>query len=196
MQFNNWFFPIVGAAFATLVTVEMPLVRAEPIVLINPSFESPTRFSGGYIENVTGWSIIDNGTGDTGVYNPLSASFGFVPDGAQTLYSNGGIVFQTLTRTLAPNTVYTLGVFVGRRLDTAFPGFTVELRAGGTVLASANETNIPLPTPGNFERLTLTYVSPSSNVATGQLLEIRLKSNSIQTNFDFVTLDAHTFSPR
>ncbi len=193
MRFKNWFFPLAGAALATL-TVEMPSVRAEPIAIINPSFELPTVSDGSFnIANVTGWSVIN--TGNPGIFNPSSASFGFAPDGVQTLYSNGGTVFQTLATTLAPNTVYTLGVFVGRRLDfTPFPGFIVELRAGGTVLASANQTNIPLPTPGQFERLTLTYVSPRS-IAPGQLLEIRLKSNGAQTNFDFVTLDARAFSP-
>jgi hypothetical protein len=195
MQFKNWFFPIAGAAFATLLTVEMPSARAEPIAIVNPSFEFPALSDGDFtIANITGWSVIN--TGNPGVFNPPStSSFGFVPDRVQTLYSNGGTVFQTLATTLAPNTVYTLGVFVGRRLDfTTFPGFTVELRAGGTVLASANQTNIPLPTPGQFQRLTLTYVSPSS-IAPGQLLEIRLKSNGAQTNFDFVTLDARAFLP-
>jgi hypothetical protein len=194
MKFKNCFLPFTGAAFAALVIVEMPSVRAEPIAIINPSFESPPLSDGGFnIANITGWSVIN--TGNPGVFNPSSTAFGFVPDGVQTLYSNGGTVFQTLALTLAPNTVYTLGVSVGRRLDfLPFPGFTVELRSGSTVLASANETNIPLPTPGQFQRLTLTYVSPSS-VSPGQLLEIRLKSNGAQTNFDFVTLDTRAFSP-
>jgi hypothetical protein len=194
MGFKSWFFPFTAAAFATLVTVEMPSARAEPVAITNPSFESPSLSDGSFnIAGITGWSVIN--TGNPGLFNPSSASFGFVPDGVQTLYSNGGTVFQTLATTLAPNTVYSLGVFVGRRLDfTTFPGFSVELRAGSTILASANETNIPLPAPGKFQRLTLTYVSPSI-ILPGQILEIRLKSNGAQTNFDFVTLDTRTFSP-
>jgi hypothetical protein len=79
---------------------------------------------------------------------------------------------------------------VGRRLDfTNFPGFTVELRAGNSVLASANQTMVPLPAPGQFVPLTLSFTTPSS-VPQGQNLEIRLKSAGPQTNFDNVTLDA------
>lgn len=83
-----------------------------------------------------------------------------------------------------------MGISVGRRQDfTDFPGFSVELRAGGTILASANQTHVRLPEAGKFERLTVYYVSPNS-VEAGQFLEIRLKSVRAQTNFDLVTLDA------
>ncbi|MBW4565508.1 MAG: hypothetical protein KME32_31390 [Mojavia pulchra JT2-VF2] len=195
MQVNNLLFPLAGAAVTTLLTVGMPSVHAEPIAISNPSFESPSVFNGSFnIANITGWSVIN--TGNPGVFNPSSNSFNSVLDGIQTLYSNGATVYQTLPTTLAPNTIYTLGISVGRRLDfTTFPGFTIELRAGNTVLASANQTNIPVPSPGKFERLTLTYISPSS-VPVGQPLEIRLKSAGAQTNFDFVTLDARRYSPR
>ncbi len=194
MQIQNLFPHAVGAAFIALVTVNMPLARAEPIAISNPSFESPTLSPGSFnIADITGWSVIN--TGNPGVFRPSSISFDSAFDGVQTLYSNGGTVFQTIPTALAPNTVYTLGVSVGRRRDfITFPGFTVELRAGGTVLASANQNNIRLPDPGKFERLTLTYVSPRT-VSPGQLLEIRFKSNGAQTNFDFVTLDTRSFSP-
>ncbi len=176
-----------GEDLAVLGTGVLP--GANPIVVNNPSFESPSLTDGSFnIANITNWSVIN--TGNPGAFNPSSSSFKMVADGVQTLYSNGATVFQTLPTTLAPNTRYTLSIFVGRRLDyTNFPGFTIELRAGGTTLASANQSNIPLPAPGNFQRLTLSYTSPSS-VPTGQPLEIRLKSSSAQTNFDYVTLYA------
>ncbi|MDZ8110515.1 MAG: hypothetical protein RM338_33630 [Nostoc sp. DedQUE12a] len=84
------------------------------------------------IANITDWSVIN--TGNPGVFNLSSSLFDFVPDGVQTLYSNGATAFQTLSTVLAPKTLYTLGVSVGRRRDfTDFPGFSVELRAGGTL---------------------------------------------------------------
>jgi hypothetical protein len=180
---------VAGTAFVALGTIEMPSVHAAPIPITNPSFEEPALPKGSFtIENITGWSVIN--TGNPGVFNPSSTSFDSVPDGNQTLYSNSATVFQQLPATLAPNTTYTLRLQVGRRLDyTNFPGFTVELRAGNTVLASANQTMVPLPDPGKFVPLTLSFTTPSS-VPQGQKLEIRLKSAGPQTNFDNVTLDA------
>ncbi len=177
MQVENLFVPVTEA------------INAEQIAINNPSFEQAPVSDGSYtIADVPGWSVINNG--NTGVFNPSYNSFTSVPDGEQTLYSNGGIAIQTLQTTLSPNTTYNLGVSIGRRLDfTDFPGFTVELCAGDTVLVSANETNILLPEPGTFQRLNLTYTS-SSSVPPGQPLEIRLKSAGAQTNFDFVTLEA------
>jgi len=180
---------VAGTAFVALGTIDMPSVHAAPIPITNPSFEEPALAKGSFtIENITGWSVIRNG--NPGVFNPSSTSFQFVPDGNQTLYSNGSTVFQQLPTTLAPNTTYTLRLQVGRRLDyTNFPGFTVELRAGNTVLASANQTMVPLPAPGEFMPLTLSYTTPDS-VPQGQNLEIRLISAGPQTNFDKVTLEA------
>jgi hypothetical protein len=177
--------PLLGRGISLLT----PSAPAYSIAIRNPSFESPSLSDGSFnIANITDWSVIN--TGNPGVFNPSANSFNFVPDGVQTLYSNGGTVFQTLSTALAPKTLYTLGVSVGRRQDfTNFPGFSVELRAGGTVLASANQTHVRLPEAGKFERLTVYYVSPNT-VEAGQLLEIRLKSAGAQTNFDLVTLDA------
>jgi hypothetical protein len=180
---------VAGTAFVALGTTEMLSVHAAPISITNPSFEQPSVPKGSYtIEKITGWSVIN--TSSSGVFNPSSTSFNSVPDGSQTLYSNGATVFQQLPATLAPNTTYTLRLQVGRRLDyTNFPGFTVELRAGNTVIASANQTMVPLPAPGKFVPLTLSFTTPS-NVPQGQKLEIRLKSVGAQTNFDNVKLDA------
>jgi hypothetical protein len=181
-----------GEDLATLgigISSLTPYAPAYSIAIRNSSFESPSVNDGLFnIANITDWSVIN--TGNPGVFNPSSNSFDFVPDGVQTLYSNGATVFQTLTTALAPKTLYTLGVSVGRRRDfTNFPGFTVEFRAGGTILVSANQTHVRLPEASKFERLTVYYVSPNS-VQAGQLLEIRLKSVGAQTNFDLVTLNA------
>ena len=177
--------PLLGRGISLLT----PTAPAYSIAVRNPSFELPSVGDRSFnIANITDWSVIN--TGNPGVFNPSAASFNFVPDGVQTLYSNGATVFQTLSTALAPKTLYTLGISVGRRQDfTDFPGFSVELRAGGNILASANQTHVRLPEAGKFERLTVYYVSPNS-VEAGQLLEIRLKSVGAQTNFDLVTLDA------
>jgi hypothetical protein len=82
-----------------------------------------------------------------------------------------------------------LGAYVGNRLSLNFPGYNIELYAGGNLLASNNSVT---PADGTFAPVTVSYTSGIS-VTPGQQLEIRLTSLSGfqgQTNFDNITLDA------
>lgn len=164
---------------------------AVPITVLNPSFESP--FSGviscglncSYnVGAVPNWTT----TGNTGVFHPSALYLNLpLPNGVQTGYSNGGTLSQTLAATLQANTVYTLTVDVGRRLDQAFPGASITLLAGITVLGT---TAALVPTPGNFLPVGVTYTSLVSDPLIGQNLRIVLTSNGVQINFDNVRLDA------
>ncbi|MCH7228110.1 hypothetical protein [Haloferula sp. A504] len=89
---------------------------------------------------------------------------------------------QTLDRTYALGTDYTLTVQVGRVASTSadpfdWPGFRVELWAGATLLASDEDPTTTAPTPGTFITSTVSYDHNTGPVATvGDALEVRLLS--------------------
>ncbi len=131
--------------------------------------------------------------------------------------SQGGPEFgieQTLADTLQPRTTYTLSVEVGNIASgtsvepilyaglgffdlRGFPGYRIDLLAGGTVIASDNNTLLP----GEGEFLTSTIsVDIGDNVVPGQALSIRLVSLNnedvidlvvdLEVDFDDIQLDA------
>lgn len=182
-----------------LVIVPQVQVRAASIPILNHSFEAPTAPQQGdpyYSMNVINdWTLDPPPSESTplqGVFSPMmapSTSSAFtdpIPDGSQTAYSNGGTISQLLTATLQANTQYTLGAYVGDRNNVNFPGYSIQLWAGGNLLASEGSVNIP---DGRFALVTVNYAS-GSIVTPGQQLEIRLVSSGMQTNFDLITLDA------
>ncbi|MCZ8244048.1 MAG: PEP-CTERM sorting domain-containing protein [Microcystis sp. LE19-131.1A] len=187
----------IAIASSFLVIVPQGQVKAALLTVANNSFETPviTNPSGSISSTglVGGWTFAG---AQQGFFNPslgetFSPGFGYgpspvLPDGNQVAYSNGGTISQTLSATLQTNTVYTLGVYVGRRQNVAFAGYNIELLAGNTVLASNNSVT---PAAGSFGYVTVDYTSGIS-VTPGQALQIRLTSNGVQTNFDNITLDA------
>jgi len=118
---------------------------------------------------------------------------------------------QTLTMTLQPNTEYTLEVDIGNiasgqslgagffSLD-GFPGYRVDLIAGGLVLASDNNSLDGSIPEGEFRLSTVGFTTGSSHAQLGQNLGIRLVNlnqgsgvpagNDIEVDFDNVRLDA------
>ncbi len=128
----------------------------------------------------------------------------------------GGAEFgiqQTLADTLQPRTTYTLSVEVGNIASgtsvvepfasfgffdlRGFPGYRIDLLAGGTVLASDNSSLLP----GEGEFLTSTIqVDIGDVVVPGQALSIRLVNLNVQdvndpavdleVDFDDIRLDA------
>jgi len=133
----------------------------------------------------TGWT-------DTSQYS------GGIPDGDIYAYMNAaGNISQTLVATLQADTTYTLTVAVGWRADLpgfgfpTFPGYGVELWAGGVLLASDYDaghggTGAATPAGDEWKDAVITYTSPSS--VTADPLEIRLIGYGIQTNYDHVRL--------
>jgi hypothetical protein len=102
---------------------------------------------------------------------------------------NGSLV-QTLGASLQPNTTYTLFFSVCARADYPFAGYSVELLAGSTTLASDSSL---APRSGTFVTGRIVYSSSSANPAPlGEALGIRLTGNGrgAQADFDKISLDA------
>jgi hypothetical protein len=192
----------IAIASSFLVIVPQGQVKAALLTVANNSFETPIVTNPtGFISStgsVGGWTFTG---GQQGFANPTighnagnswygpSPSPGIIPNGNQVAWSNGGTISQTLSATLQANTIYTLGAYVGNRLGLNFPGYNIQLYAGGTLLASNNSVT---PADGTFAPVTVSHTSGIS-VTPGQALEIRLTSLSGfqgQTNFDNITLDA------
>ena len=178
---------------------------AAPITIVNPGFEAfvlapstfATHIGTGYSNQVLtgdpvpGWVL--NGHG--GTWQPPTSSYaGGVPEGVNVAWLeidsiHSSTLSQVLEATLTANTAYTLSVDVGRRLDYAFGMFSVQLRAGGEVLAEGTSASIAA---GTFETVTVSFTAPPDHPQLGQPLEIRLlaTANMQQVNFDNVRLDA------
>jgi hypothetical protein len=127
--------------------------------------------------------------------------------GNQAFFANqpAGLA-QTLAATLATSTRYTLRVEVGNLAFVAspphsqfqfngFPGYRVELLAGGQVVASDVDTLNPAE--GAFETSQVVFEVGASHPLAGQPLGIRLinlnAAPGIEVNFDAVELFADDF---
>ena len=136
---------------------------------------------------IPGWTT----TGvQQGTWQPSSAYFTSVPDGSLVAYSNGGTISQTLSASLAANTLYDLTVAVGNRLDAAqgyATTYIIQLFAGNTLLNSITGSNTIIPL-GTFMDVSFNYLSgvtlPAGN------LSIVLSSVGPQSDFDNVRLTA------
>jgi len=174
-------------------------LQGSPIAIANATFESDALASGGFTTTPTSWTCTPGanpGVDICGVYHFTSSQYTVAdPDGGVNVaFSNGGTLTQTLTTNLALSTLYTLHVSLGRRLDSTFSSYLIELLAGSTVIATDN-TGLN-PASGQFLVSTLTYNSGASNVLAGQPLGILLKGNSGgQPNFDALSLDGTATVP-
>jgi len=154
-----------------------------PLAVVNPSFESNLLADGTWMYGAAGWTT----TGPSGTWNPISPGTQYLGgiDGSNVAFSNGGYFSQVLSDVLMAGNTYTLSVDVGRRLDYGFSGYAIQLLAGGSLLSSDSSAIL---VPGSFVTSTLTYSTDASNPLIGQVLEIRLVSYGLQTNFDNVVL--------
>ena len=175
---------LAGVAVAASVIGVAGNARAESIFVENASFEFAELDDGSFVRSAPeGWTLLD---GRFGSFDPTAATFPGVPDGENTAYSNGGTIAQVLAAVLEANTTYTLQVDLGNRPETPFPGYLVQLIAGGTLLAEDTATLEP---PGQgFTTSLVTYAALPDNPMIGQSLEIRLVSLGLQVNFDDVKL--------
>lgn len=168
--------------------------------------------------------IINQNTNAVGVIRPLPG-VEFFPGGTPE-GTNAALVFlagnqlaeaglqQTLTASLLNNRRYTLTVQVGNIASgtslpgspdgggvfynlNGFPGYRIDLLAGGTLLASDNNSLGGLIPEGQFRQSTLIYDSPVSSPLEGQFLSIRLvnlhtpgslATPNIEVDFDDVRL--------
>lgn len=165
-----------------------------------------------------GWSTygaINNNNRSVGVLNPNTTQLYLdaVPDGSnvgvvflmddpnnQSVFSNSAAgLQQTLTETLAASSEYRLTVAVGNLNQVAavnhpfafagFPGYRVELLAGGEVLASDESLT---PGEGRFATSSVVFSTGMSHPQLGAPLGIRLINRNsavgIEVNFDDVRL--------
>jgi hypothetical protein len=201
--------------------------HAEPVSIVNPSFEvDPNNFNEFFFGDPSGWESVDVGNvldGGNDVQGTLTVASPFFTAGAPD-GDNVAILFigqdvgttevglrQVLTESLAANTEYTLSVEVGNIASgeasngtffdlQGFPGYRIELLAGGVVLAEVSEgTDAPIA-EGEFELREVKLTTGSAPLQLGQPLEIRLYNSNIvdpafpeadlEVDFDNVRLDA------
>lgn len=201
--------PRAAAAWLGWLALAAAGAGAAPLTVANPSFEDTTgttifnEFSFG---PPPGWELYQFGVDTNGGVGPTF----FVGTLNPSITGSGGAgeygLRQTLSATLQPNTVYTLQVAViniasgtavsGDFFDlSGFPGYRVDLLAGGSVLASDNNT-LAIP-EGGIATSTVTFTTGSTHLLLGQLLGIRLVNlnqdvpgSDLEVDFDLVRLDA------
>ncbi len=216
---NQTFDRFACAAAGLLLALTPALAAAAPVTILNPSFEQPVTPPDSFIVGAvapTGWTsfgTLNMNTRVVGVVNPNSTILYVepVPDG-----DNVGVTFfqnfsgdeagmqQTLAATLQLSTEYTLTVEIGNMASApppndfdfdGFPGYRVELLAGGVVIAS--DENTLLPGEGRFLTSTVQVTTGVSHPQAGQALGIRLTNldaaPGTEVNFDDVRLDATAF---
>lgn len=214
-----------------LVVGASTLALAAPLTVVNHGFEDTsgqTVFNEFTFGTPAGWQLYDpfgvepDGGTFVGTLLPNGVEFfnSTAPEGQRVaiLFNSGregegeyGFV-QTLAETLQANTAYELTVEVGNiasgtatngdffNLDE-FPGYRVDLLAGGTVIASdVNSLVIP---EGEFATSTVSFTTGAADALLGQQLGIRLvnlnvipagftqgTSPDLEVDFDDVALDA------
>jgi hypothetical protein len=167
------------------------VAMADNIAIQNSSFETtnpldnPCGTGCAYsIGAIPDWTVSGAQTG-TVTFNSTYYSTP-APDGTVVAYTNGGTISQTLTGiSLLPNSIYTLSVFVGDRLDNLVTDYSFSLSAGGTVLNTFSASNGDI-TPGTYQQEFLTYTTGA--VPTPGDLGISLSSVTGQADFDNVQL--------
>ncbi len=209
----------IQQATGTPLTISNPGFEAD--------FTDPGCFS---LFTPTGWTVFDPngifGGGDVvGALDPTGQTFfpAGAPEGINVglTFLNGDIgggpmgLAQVLGDTLLADTVYTLTVQVGDiasgtgpppcdvfgffNLD-GFPGYQVQLLAGGVLLAQDDNTLAATLVNGVFELSTVSVTIGSAHPQLGQPLEIRLinlntpgavGAPAIEVDFDDVMLISH-----
>jgi len=176
-----------ASGFATLLTVVNPSFEADvpPDPIVSPWREGEAgKWTSGLI---TGWNI---GTSNyAGTLWPSAVIYPYGTPSPAVAWNNGTNISQVLTDNLTANMAYTLTVWVGHRYDISFPGYGVQLLAGGTVIAE--DVNSFVPDAGYFLPSIVQYTVLPEDPYIGQPLSIRLVGLSGgQVSFDEVTLDA------
>jgi len=138
---------------------------------------------------VPGWTTLAGGFGS---FAPTSAFFNLpLPDGSVIAFTNGGTLAQTLTGiSLLPNSVYTLSVDVGRRLDHGGNNYSLSLLDGTSVFCTSGSNSNGSITAGAFQDVTLQCVTGAT--VPGGFLGIELTGDGNQLDFDNVRLDVST----
>lgn len=200
---------------ATALAGMTVFAHADPIAIANYSFELPVTPPDSFIvdappDDWTAYGSLTLTDRVVGVVNPAGTTLYVeaVPDGSNLAVtflenfsgSEAGIE-QTLFATLQPLTQYVLSVEVGNMASyvgppaydfDGFPGYRVELLAGGVVIAM--DANSVLPAEGGFLTSTVQLAVGEAHAQLGELLGVRLvnldAAAGVEVNFDDVRLDA------
>ncbi len=200
---------------------------AVPVNINNHSFENDlNNFNEFFFGDPQGWELLDPGNINSGgnFQGTLTPSIGgnyfsgSAPDGnnvailylSQNLGTSEFGLGQVLSTDLAANTQYTLSVDVGNINSgdasngdffdlSGFPGYRIELLAGGVLLASDSEGINSGIGEGLFEQRDLVF-NTGANPLPNQALEVRLYNLNIidpafpgvdlEVDFDNIRLDA------
>jgi len=135
------------------------------------------------------WNNISSSTA-AGSFQPGSNTLYFtspIPDGITVAFINSGAITQTLGVSLLPNSVYTLSVDVGRRVDVVAANYSLNLLDGSNVFCTSGSNSNGSITAGTFEDITLTCATGAA--VPGGFLGIEFTGDGRQTDFDNVRLD-------
>lgn len=217
-----------------LLAIGLGQSHAADLFVANASFEDDPAADGTFpLLTPVGWSlydpngIVDNGNDVIGVVNPTGTTFfpAGVPDGrnAALVYvaeQMGGGPFglsQVVDHSLQAGMTYTLRVAVGNiasgngappftqffDLD-GFPGYAVQLLAGGVVIAQDLNTLGGSIAEGTFGESVVSIAVGGDHPQVGGILEIRLlnltqagtaEAPGIEVDFDNVRLESVTTVP-
>jgi len=219
--------PLLRCITAALLGIASLGSHAALLNVLNPSFEqNPNNFNEFFFGDPNGWSLIDSGGiiggGDfrgtlTATGGPFFNSGAVDGDNVALLFISTDIgtseigLGQVLGATLAADTRYQLSVGVGNiQSGTAsngaffdlsgFPGYRIELLAGGVLLAELSAGIDAAIAEGEFDNITLEHTTGAAPAQLGQALEIRLFNLNLtdpnfvgadlEVDFDQVILDA------
>ena len=177
---------------------------AAEVAIVNPGFEDPVLAEDDWTWlDVPGWTQV--GGEGPGIWHVTLADFNPVvaPEGQNVLYTENAVgdaggVAQVLTETFAANMYYTLTAEVGNSWFYYYAGYSVQLLAGGAVIAEDNNTLWPDYGLWGTSTVEYTYDAAAAGLV-GQPLEIRLLNlgldmeqggDVVGVEFDDVTLTA------
>jgi len=172
------FLAIVGLVVGVCLPVSSAGAAGIPIV--NPGFEDPVLAEDGWTDVAPpGWTQV--GGEWVGAWHVTIGDFDPVvaPEGQNVLYTENiptsvvDGVAQILTETFAGVTDYTLTAEVGNSWEYYWSGYSVQLLAGGTVIAEDYDTVWPGYMLWATSTVQYTY-DPAHSALVGQPLEIRL----------------------
>lgn len=198
----------------------LPPGNAVAIPIGNPSFENPVIPDGSTMPGpgvIGGWTFTGTANTFVGIFNPPSGSYpsaggNGAPEGADGvnaayLYNDGGpaesvAASQELPALLAVDTEYALIVAIGNFLPdqpfgSAYAGYTIELLAGSTVIASDSDSIIP--GVGEFRDAIASVSSSGLDPALiGEPLSVRFTISATDarrsTHFDQIRLTSRDLS--
>ena len=200
---------VLAVAAVTVFLLSVSAV-ANAIEIVNASFEEKWLADDDWtwLEDTPGWTQV--GADGYGVWNVTPSDFdpGIAPEGENVLYTENYLteepngVMQILKETFAADTDYTLTVSVGNSWEYWWSGYSVQLLAGGTVIAEDYNTLHPDYMLWDTSTVDYTYDVADAGLV-GDPLEIRLLNlgidmdadenydyDTVGVEFDAVSLDA------